>query len=108
VLEQLEARENLVRRRMNVSSSANSFADSWTSVEPRRPPVGPAKVTGLEHARTREVASAHQGAKPSQQLRERERLHQVVVGAGVQTGHTVFDRVACGKHENGRPHAVLP
>src|SRR6185436_10108965 len=42
-----------------------------------------------------------------QQLLERERLDQIVVGAGVQALHAVLDAVARGQHEHVRPVRLL-
>src|SRR5262249_5516993 len=37
-----------------------------------------------------------------------ERLDEVVVGAGVEPGDAILDRVARGEHEHGRPDAAGP
>ena len=50
------------------------------------------------------VDPAQQGAQPGEQLLERERLGQVVVGPGVETLDAVADGVARGEHEDR--HAV--
>jgi len=47
--------------------------------------------------------ASHQRAEASQQLGERERLGQVVVGAGVQTRDAIGDRVPRGEHQDGAP-----
>ena len=54
----------------------------------------------------REAGAPQQGPQPRQQLVQRERLRQVVVGAGVEAGHPVGDLVARGEHRapgSGRP-----
>ena len=45
--------------------------------------------------------AAQQRAQARQQLVERERLHEVVVGAGVEPGDAVAHLVAGGEHEHG-------
>jgi hypothetical protein len=47
-------------------------------------------------------AAAEQAPQPRQQLGERERLREVVVGAAVEAGHPVGDGVARGEHEHRR------
>ena len=49
---------------------------------------------------------AQQGADPGEQLLERERLHQVVVGAGLEPLDAVGDRVARGQHQDRRAAAL--
>jgi hypothetical protein len=51
--------------------------------------------------------AAHERAQARQQLGERERLGQVVVGAGVEPRDPVGHRVARREHENGAPSAGL-
>jgi len=46
--------------------------------------------------------AAQQRAQPREQLLERERLHQVVVGARVQPGDAVAHLVARGEHQDRR------
>ena len=48
-----------------------------------------------------DAGAAHQRAQARAQLVERERLHEVVVGAGVEAGHAVGHLVAGGEHEDG-------
>jgi hypothetical protein len=71
---------------MNASSSANSVGVSSTSVSPWRRAAG-------------------ERAQPCEQLVERERLDEVVVGAAVEPGDPVRDRVARGQHQHRRPDA---
>ena len=52
------------------------------------------------------LGAAQQRAQPGQQLLEGERLDQVVVGAGVEAGHAVGDRVAGGEHQDRHVVAV--
>ena len=72
----------------------------------------PQQLLGSRHA-----GAAEQRAQPREQLVERERLDEVVVGAGVEPGHAVGDLVARGEHEDrgarlaarrSRRHAVSP
>ena len=56
------------------------------------------EVVGL--AVRRRVGAPQQRAQPGQQLLERERLGEVVVGAGVEPLDPVADRVAGGEHED--------
>ena len=58
-----------------------------------------ALVVGVARA---EGAAAHHRADPGEQLVERERLGEVVVGAGVETVDAVADRVAGGEHQDGQ------
>src|SRR2546421_2079068 len=53
-------------------------------------------------------APAQQRPQPGQQLRERERLDQVVVGAGVQAADPVTDRIPGGEHQDRYPAAARP
>jgi hypothetical protein len=53
------------------------------------------------------VDAAQQGAQPRLQLAQRERLDQVVVGAGVEALDAVVDGVARGEHEHRRAVAGL-
>ena len=52
------------------------------------------------------AAAAHQRADARQQLGERERLDEVVVGAAVETCDAVLQRVARGEHQDRRLHAL--
>jgi hypothetical protein len=69
-----------------------------TSLVPGRAQVGVAQggVHAIGGSRT-----AHERAEPREQLRKSERLRQVVVGAGVEPGHTAVDLRASGEHEHG-------
>ena len=95
---------------MNVSSSANSFAERWTSASPRQAcrvaGIQP-QVAHLEHRRALDRATPHQRPQPCEELGERERLRQVVVGPRIETRDAVVDRVARGEHEHRCPDAVL-
>ncbi len=55
---------------------------------------------GLGGHRHRVGAAAQQGADAGEQLVQLERLDQVVVGARVQAGDPVADRVAGGEHQD--------
>ena len=52
-------------------------------------------------------AAPRERPQPREQLGERERLGQVVVGAAVEPGDAVLDRVARGQHQDRRPDAVV-
>ena len=95
-------------RRMNVSRSANSFAESAISApSPRDLPTRGVEreVADGQYARALEVASAYEGAQAREELGEGERLYEVVVGAHVEAGDPVLDGVARSQHEHGRPDA---
>jgi hypothetical protein len=62
-----------------------------------------AKVSDLEHRRPLDRRPPRQSAQPGEELRERERLREVVVGAGVQPRDAVLDRVAGGQHQDRGP-----
>ncbi len=94
---------------MSVSSSAYSFCDSAISASPRVDPAGggvEAQVAGLEHGGALGGAAPRERAQAREQLLERERLHEVVVGAAVEAGDAVLDGVARGEHQDRRPHVV--
>ena len=48
-----------------------------------------------------------EGAQPRQQLLERERLDEVVVGARIQAVHAILDRVTRRQHEHRAPDPEL-
>ena len=95
---------------MNVSSSANSFADrcDLRPVSPRLPGGRiEAEISHLQQGGTLGRATPHERAKPREQLGERERLQQVVVGAGIEPGDAILDRIARREHQHRRPDAPL-
>ena len=95
---------------MNVSRIANSFAESSISVSPRvtRLVAGiEAQVADPELDRPLGRAAPHQRPQPGEQLGEGERLGQVVVGAAVEAGDPVGDRVARGQQQDRRPDPGL-
>ena len=55
----------------------------------------------------RRLHAAQERAQPGEQLAQREGLDQVVVGARVEAGHAVVDRVARGEHQDRRTVAGL-
>jgi len=60
-------------------------------------------ATGGQHGRAAGRHAAGERAHPGPQLRQRHRLHEVVVGARVERGHPVGDGVARGQHEDRGP-----
>ena len=95
--ERLEQRE-LLRRQRDLGVAAADDA-AW----PGRGARSPASRT----RRALDRAAAAERAQPRDELGERERLDEVVVGAAVEAGDAVLDRVARGEHEHGRPDAVV-
>ena len=65
------------------------------------------QIADLEHARPLGRAAADECPQSGEQLGERERLHEIVVRPGVQSGDAILDTVARGQHEHGCPHASL-
>ena len=65
------------------------------------------EVTGLEHGALGRIGRpAQQRTQPCQQFAKGKRLHQVVVGAGIQPVYTVIDGVAGGQHQHRRLDAL--
>ena len=85
-----------------VSSSDRSPRRDLTARGIEREVADPQHLVVARHAR-----AAQQRTKARQQLVERERLHEVVVGAGVEPGDPVAHLVAGGEHEHGRAVAPL-
>ena len=52
------------------------------------------------------LCAAHAGADPRKQLFQCERLDEVVVGAGVESGDAVAERVLRGQHQHRRARAA--
>ena len=63
------------------------------------------QVADLHLGRPLHAAAPLESAQACEQLGERERLRQVVVGAGVEAGDAVVDRIPRGEHEHGHPDA---
>jgi hypothetical protein len=61
------------------------------------------QVAGGEGGRGGVGAAPLQGAQPGEEFVERERLGEVVVGAGVQAGDAIGDLAAGGQHEHRDP-----
>ena len=72
------------------------------------PPRGRIKseVPGPQNRRPLSGAAADEGSQTGQELAERERLRQVVVGTRIESCHTIGDRCAGRQHEDGRPVAA--
>ena len=79
----------------------------------RRSPRHTSREAGIERevgeaqALRRRLDAAQQRAQAGEQLAQREGLDQVVVGARVEAGHAVVDRVARGEHQHRRAVAGL-
>jgi hypothetical protein len=65
------------------------------------------KVADLEHAGPLQLAPTRERPETGKQLGEGKRLHEVVVGAGVEARDTIVYGVACGEHEHGDPDTVV-
>ena len=52
------------------------------------------------------MVTSYQSAEAGEELLLHERLRNVVVGAKVETGDAIIDRVARGQHHDGRPLGV--
>src|SRR3954462_5735018 len=103
---------------MNVASRANSRAERATSASPRqtRRVAGSSRRSPTSQTVGRSTGpppasapSPHRPApaarpQPRQELLERKRLHQIVVGPGVEPGDPVADSAACGEQQYRRPH----
>jgi hypothetical protein len=85
---------------MSVSSSANSRAESWISAAPRET----SRV--LHHGRALDGPAPDERAQARGQLRQREGLREVVVGAAVEAAHPILHGVSSGEHQDRYPDAV--
>ena len=65
------------------------------------------RQVGEAQALGRGLDAAQQRAQPGEQLAQRERLDEVVVGAGIEARHAIVDRVARGEHQHRRAVAGL-
>ena len=81
--------------------------------------LAPPNFVGVEvHLQIRELEAfgrvfalaraAEDAVDPSHELRERERLRQVVVTTGVEAGDAIDDPVSCGEEEHRRLQAARP
>ena len=61
------------------------------------------KLADLEHRGPLGRCTPDERAQASEQLVERKGLREVVVGARVETRDPVFDGIARGEHQHGRP-----
>ncbi len=59
-----------------------------------------AKIADLDDRILPRSPAPQQGTQARQQLRELERLDQVIVGAGVETFHAIGHGVAGGEHQD--------
>src|SRR3954466_256664 len=58
------------------------------------------EIGDLEPQRVGRSATTQQGANPGEELRQRERLHQVVTGAEIEPEHAIVDAVARGENQD--------
>ena len=58
------------------------------------------QLAGIEHARLRALATTGKRIEAHVHFLQRERLDQVVVGAGIEAGQLVLQRVARGQHQH--------
>ena len=111
VLEQLEAGQHLAR------AAHERLEQRELLRRERRSSVSPRQAWRVAGSRRRSPTSSTAGRscwprrasarRRAEQLGERERLGQVVVGAAVEAGHAVLDRVARREHQHRRPDAVV-
>src|SRR5215831_14100133 len=66
------------------------------------------EIGRLQSEHLRRPSTSKQRADAGQELRERKRLHQIVVCPEVEAEHTVVDAVASGENQNRRVNAALP
>jgi hypothetical protein len=67
-----------------------------------------AQVARLEHGRPFHRAAPRERAQPCAQLRERERLGQIVVGAAIEAADPILHSDAGGQHQHRCPDARGP
>ena len=60
------------------------------------------QIANLEHHAALDRAAAAERPHARQQLGQRERLDQVVIGAAIQSPNAIFDGVAGGQHQHRR------
>src|SRR5204862_7608380 len=65
------------------------------------------EIRNLEPQHIGGTASAHQGANPCEELRQRERFHQVVVGAEIEPEHAIINAVTGREDQDRRVDAAL-
>ena len=109
VLEQLEAREHAARpahERLEQRELLRRELDLGVAAPDAPRGRVEAQVADREHRRPLGRAAPGERPQPGEQLGERERLRQVVVGAGVEAADAILDRVARGQHQHRRPDAV--
>src|SRR3954452_3817402 len=110
VLEQLEAGEDLARvAHEGLEQGELAPGQGQLGLAAPHPVAGrvQAQVADLEDGGPGRRGPAHERPDAGQQLVERERLDQVVVGPAVQAADPVLDAVAGGEHQRGRPHPLL-
>ena len=66
-----------------------------------------AQVADLEHGGPLGPPATGERTQARLQLGERERLDEVVVGAAVEPGDAIVDRLERGEHQHRRPHPAL-
>ena len=107
---QIVARATTVpRERVSSSRMANSRAVSSIGAPARhtwRAAVSIVRSPSWSVGRRVAVGAANHGVDAGDELRERERLGQVVVGAKVEAADAIVNHVAGGQDEHRRPDAV--
>src|SRR5882724_282435 len=53
------------------------------------------------------ISPTQRGTHACEQFRQLKRFGQVVVGAGVESAHTILGAAACGEHDDGNVVACL-
>jgi hypothetical protein len=94
VFEQLE----LTRGELHRMSAAQDLARNQIQLQ----------IRGGQPGELRGAPAPDECANPRHELRERERLDHVVVGARVETEHTILERVARRQHKDRRLDAAVP
>ena len=57
-------------------------------------------VAERDHRSGRAMVTTHEGAETGEQLLLHERLRDVIIGAEIETGHAIVDRVPGGEHHH--------
>src|SRR5216683_671135 len=90
----------LPSRRIICSNMAISRRDSGSevsSIRTSRPIVSKAILPAVRIVPQCATRTAQQGFGPGDQLGRRKGLDEIIIGAGIQAAHPVFDRIARGE-----------